>query len=236
MNLSAKSLGKQLRRAASPAKAKVLQHFFKTGPGEYGEGDVFLGVKVPDTRRVARAHRDLSWRDLAGLLHSPFHEERLAALLILVDRYDRGDEAERRRVYGFYVRHLDRVNNWDLVDVSADKIAGRHHFGRGTVQFDRWARSPNLWFRRVAILSTFWFIRQDRFGETLRIVKRLLKDPEDLLHKACGWMLREVGKRDVRALEKFLRADAPRMPRTMLRYAIERFPEAKRRRYLAAGR
>jgi 3-methyladenine DNA glycosylase AlkD len=221
-----------LRRAANPAKAAILRRFFKTGPGEYGEGDRFLGLTVPQIRALAKQNGSLGAKSLQVLLNSGFHEERLLALLILVSRFQKGSEAERSRVYRFYVRNLHRINNWDLVDLTAPHIVGPVWFDGGPVPIQRWVTSKNLWERRIAIVATFHFIRQNRFGETLKIAGLLLEDPEDLIHKATGWMLREVGKRDRAVLEGFLKKYHRKMPRTMLRYAIERFPEEKRKRYL----
>ena len=233
--MTPQSLGsarREIRSLADPDKKNVLQRFFKTGPGEYGHGDVFLGVTVPRLRAVARRFKDLSWEDLSRLLKSKIHEERLVALLILADRFQKADASDQRAVFGFYVRHMSRVNNWDLVDSSAPAIVGGWLADRNRRRLDAWARSSNLWFRRVALLATLHFIRRGEFGDTFRLVEKLLTDPEDLIHKAAGWMLREAGKREGDALRAFLAKNAGRMPRTMLRYAIERFPEAERKRYL----
>jgi 3-methyladenine DNA glycosylase AlkD len=230
--MSLADLKRDLRRRASARKAAILQRFFKTGPGEYGEGDRFLGVVVPDIRAVAKRFRGLGIPAFAPLLKSPFHEERLLALLMLVDRYQRGDDRDKARVYRCYLAHVKHINNWDLVDLTAPNIVGAHLDGRSQAPLIAWARSANLWKRRIAVLATFHYIRQGRFGESLRLARMLLGDPEDLIHKAVGWMLREVGKRDVRVLGAFLRRHARRMPRTMLRYAIERLPERKRRAYM----
>ncbi len=221
--------------AADPGKKRVLQGFFKTGPGEYGEGDVFLGITVPKLRALVKAHGALSWGDLSSLMASSLHEERLIALLILVGRFEKGGAPLRKEVYDFYRKHLGRVNNWDLVDASAPAIVGGWLAERGRGILDRWARSKNMWERRIAVVATLHFIRRGEFEDTLRIAGRLLGDGEDLLHKAAGWMLREVGKRDEGVLEAFLEGSASRMPRTMLRYAIERFPEKKRKTYLGKG-
>jgi 3-methyladenine DNA glycosylase AlkD len=234
--MSLAALRRELRRRASRRKAAILRRFFKTGPGEYGEGDRFLGVVVPDIRAVAKRHRDLPLPAFKPLLRSPWHEERLLGLLMLVDRHQRGDAGERARAHRVYLAHIPFINNWDLVDLTAPHLVGAHLAERSTAPLRAWARSRNLWRRRIAVLATFHFIRQGRHGETLRLAQMLLDDPEDLMHKAVGWMLREVGKRDGRALEAFLRRHARRMPRTMLRYAIERFPERKRRRYLVGSR
>lgn len=229
-------LRSQLGQLASPADAKILQRFFKTGPGEYGEGDVFIGIRVPVTRRLAREYRGLPRRDVVALLQSPVHEERLLALHILVNTYERGEAAARREIYDLYLAQLDRVNNWDLVDSSAPYIVGAHLFGRSRKILFGLARSKNLWHRRVAMLATFYFIRQNDFADALRLAERLRDDEHDLMHKAVGWMLREIGKRNVAELRKFLDQHAARMPRTMLRYAIEKLPERERQRYLLAGK
>jgi hypothetical protein len=232
--MSLAALKRDLRRRASPRKAAILQRFFKTGPGEYGEGDRFLGVVVPDIRSVVRRFGGLGIPAFAPLLKSPFHEERLLGLLLLVDRYRRGDEREKARAYRCYLAHMPFINNWDLVDLTAPDIVGAHLATRSKAPLAAWARSGSLWKRRIAVLATFHYIRQGRFCEALRLARMLLNDPEDLIHKAAGWMLREVGKRDARALEAFLRRHARRMPRTMLRYAIERLPERKRRAHRRA--
>jgi 3-methyladenine DNA glycosylase AlkD len=230
--MSLAGLKRDLRRHASARKAAVLQRFFKTGPGEYGEGDRFLGVVVPDIRAVARRFRGMPIPAFVPLLKSPFHEERLLGLLMLVDRYERGNDREKARACRCYRAHLPYINNWDLVDLTAPNIVGAHLERRNKAFLFVWARSDSLWKRRIAVLATFHYIRQGRFGETLRLARMLLDDPEDLIHKATGWMLREIGKRDVRVLEAFLRRHARRMPRTMLRYAIERLPERTRRTYM----
>lgn len=221
-----------LRKLADPEKAEVLGRFFKTGPGEYGEGDRFLGITVPKIRGLVRESRGAPLGVARDLLHSPIHEERLLGLLLLVDRYRRGDGDDRERVYRLYVRSFPRINNWDLVDSSAEHIVGPHLLESGTARLRSWAASKNLWIRRIAIISTFHHIRQRRFDAPLEIAELLLRDPHDLIHKAVGWMLREIGKRDAGRLEGFLRRRYGTMPRTMLRYAIERFPEGRRRAYL----
>jgi 3-methyladenine DNA glycosylase AlkD len=217
-----------MRAVADPARAEVNRRFFKTGPGQYGEGDLFLGVTVPDTRKLVREFAAMPIAEAEELLRSPVHEERLLALLILVRKYQRGDAAERKEIFQLYLRNTARVNNWDLVDLSAEHIVGGQLFGRSTALLDRLAKSRSLWERRIAMLATFHFIRRGEFEPTLRIAKRLLGDEHDLIHKAVGWMLREVGNRDLETEERFLRQHAATMPRTMLRYAIEKFPEAKR--------
>lgn len=219
-----------LRRLASPAKAAALQRFFKTGKGEYGAGDIFLGVMVPGQRYVARQFAALPLEDIAELLAGPFHEERLTALLILVNRFARAAPPERKRIYAFYMRHRKRVNNWDLVDLSAPYIAGPC---APMATLERLARSRSVWDRRIAILATFHAIRQGDPAPALHIAEMLLADPHDLIHKAAGWMLREAGKRcGEGVLDSFLDPHAQVMPRTMLRYAIERLPEDRRRAWL----
>lgn len=223
-------LQKAVRALGRPARAAILQRFFKTGPGEYGEGDRFLGLTVPQVRELVRRFHPVDFPEIAAILRSPWHEERLLGLLLLVARYENGADADRAAAYRLYCRSFPRINNWDLVDASAEYIAGAHGVGRS--QLVAWAASPNLWIRRIAIVSTFHSIRRRRFADTLAVARKLLRDPEDLIHKAVGWMLREVGKRDVATLEAFLRRHGRAMPRTMLRYAVERFPNARRKAFL----
>jgi len=228
-----KNLRKELRNKASLKKAKTLQGFFKTGVGQYGEGDIFLGVTVPDSRKIAVKYKELSFPEVAGLLKSKIHEERLTALLILVHNFKEGGESEKERIFNFYVKNTRFVNNWDLVDLSADKIVGAYLLDRkdkGILY--KLANSENLWERRIAIVATFNFIKNGETKDTLKISKLLLGDGHDLIHKAVGWMLREIGKRSLEDEERFLRKHYKKMPRTMLRYAIERFSEEKRRIYL----
>lgn len=226
------AIRRELKANADPSRAALLQRFFKTGPGEYGEGDRFLGMTVPQVRAVAAKHQSLSMADLNALLASPWHEERLLALLILVRQYEQGTAAQRDAIYHLYRRNTPRINNWDLVDCSAGNIVGAYLAGRDRRVLDRLARSPLVWERRIAVMSTFFYIRRGELEPTLRIAALLLNDEHDLIHKAAGWMLREVGKQDRAVLQHFLDVHADRMPRTMLRYAIERFPERLRRRYL----
>ena len=227
-----------LEHRASPAKARVLSAFFKTGPGQYAEGDQFLGVTVPDQRIIAGQCVSLPLKDIAALLKSPIHEERLTALLVLVGQFKQADDSGRGRIADFYLKNLKRVNNWDLVDATAHHILGAHvhQQNKGIDVLLRLTRSKNLWERRVAMVSTFYFIHQKSHKEALMVAEVLLKDKHDLMHKAVGWMLREVGKRaSQEALEAFLRRHYKNIPRTALRYAIERFPPAKRRVYLNYG-
>jgi 3-methyladenine DNA glycosylase AlkD len=223
---------RELRSLGDREKSQTLQRFFKTGPGEYGEGDVFLGVRVPQLRKLARVYKDLPERALTGLLSSRYHEERHVALLILVRAFAGGDESSRKRIYDLYVTHIEFINNWDLVDTSAEHIVGAYLAQRSRRPLYELARSPIVWRRRIAIMATFHYVKRYEFADTIKIARLLLDDHEDLIHKAAGWMLREVGKRDLSAEEKFLRDHYREMPRIMLRYAIERFPEPRRQAYL----
>lgn len=232
MAAAATAISRELRALASPETAINLQRFFKTGPGQYGEGDRFLGIKVPPLRMLAKRHADAGLDAVAALLASPYHEERMFALLLLMQFYQHAAQPEQVAAYDLYLAHTHRINNWDLVDVSAPHIVGRHLQDRPRKVLHELARSPMLWERRIAIVATFHFIRRNDFDDALRIAATLLRDEHDLMHKAVGWMLREVGKRDLVAEEDFLRQHYRTMPRTMLRYAIERFPEAKRKSYL----
>jgi 3-methyladenine DNA glycosylase AlkD len=221
-----------MRRLGSRERAEVSQRYFKTGPGQYGEGDIFLGLSAPQLRGLAADHQALAAGDVLLLLESPVHEERMLALLILVHAYSEGDETTRGRIYETYLANTRFINNWDLVDASAPHIVGHFLMGKSRKPLYTLARSSNLWERRIAIISTAYFIRQNQFADTLKISKLLLSDEEDLIHKAVGWMLREVGKRDLPSEEGFLREHYKTMPRTMLRYAIEKFSQSQRRMYL----
>jgi 3-methyladenine DNA glycosylase AlkD len=222
----------RLQGIGTEERAKVSQRFFKTGPGGYGEGDIFIGVTVPALRQLAREYQEITLTEVIRLLRSMIHEERLLALLILCRAYGRGDRHTRKRIYELYLANIRYVNNWDLVDASAEHIVGAFLMDKGKRPLSVLARSKDLWERRVAVMATFHFIKRNTFAETFKIARILLSDTEDLIHKAVGWMLREVGKRNLGAAELFLKKYYTTMPRTMLRYAIERFPEAKRRRYL----
>jgi 3-methyladenine DNA glycosylase AlkD len=235
MTTSASTIRKELRALASPETAAILQRFFKTGPGQYGEGDIFLGIKVPPLRALAKRHPDADLDAVAALLDSRYHEERFFALLLLMQFYQRAPDEDQSAACELYLGNTHRINNWDLVDVSAPHIVGRHLQDRPRRILHKLARSSMLWERRIAILSTLHFIRLHDFGDTLRIAKLLLRDEHDLMHKAVGWMLREVGKRDLASEETFLKLHYRAMPRTMLRYAIERFPETKRKKYLSGS-
>lgn len=222
-----------LRGYATPERAKVSQRFFKTGPGQYGEGDVFLGLTAPDARKVAKTYKDLSFEDILDLLHSKFHEERLVALLILVNRFNKGDEEARRYIFELYLSNTAYINNWDLVDLSAGYIVGGFLEDKNKDILYTLACSASLWERRIAMLATFEYIKKGESEVALKVAKILLNDTHDLIHKAVGWMLREVGKRCSQVVEEeFLRDCYKQMPRTMLRYAIERFPEELRKKYL----
>jgi 3-methyladenine DNA glycosylase AlkD len=227
-----RALRARLRAAADPSSVAILQRFFKTGRGEYAEGDVFLGVKVPALRSMCRDCGVVSDRDLLGLLRSRVHEERAFALLVLVRDFHRADDPTQKRIYERYLANTASINNWDLVDASAPAIVGGYLESRSRAPLGRLARSRSLWERRIAIVATLHFIRRGELDDTLAIADVLLDDDHDLIHKATGWMLREVGKQDGAVLRRFLKPRYHRMPRTMLRYAIERFPEAERRRYL----
>jgi len=222
----------RLQTLAHADTAKALQWFFKTGPGQYGEGDVFIGIKVPVLRTVAKEFRNAAPTTLRSLLKSKIHEERTLALMILVLQFQKADAMRQREIYDFYLEHSKFVNNWDLVDGSAPYIVGPILFHGDRTRLYTLARSVSIWERRIAILSTLYFIRQNDFADTLKLSEVLLTDDHDLIHKAVGWMLREVGKRDQKVLENFLKKHYRQMPRTALRYAIERFPEPRWKKYL----
>ncbi len=221
-----------LRQLGNDDIARGQQRFFKTAPGQYAAGDRFLGIKVPPLRRLARQYQELPLSECAALLRSSYHEERLLALLILVRAYQRGEASTRQAIHELYLASTSYVNNWDLVDVSAESLVGAHLADRPRTLLARLAESASLWERRIAILATFHFIKKGDFADLLHLASRLLADREDLIHKAVGWMLREVGKRDLATAEAFLQQHHAQMPRTMLRYAIERFPEPRRQAYL----
>jgi 3-methyladenine DNA glycosylase AlkD len=231
--MNAKECQTRLRSLANPRDATFLAGFFKTGPGEYGAGDRFIGLRVPIIRKVAKEFQSLPLTEVVRLLRAEIHEERLAALVILVLQTAKADGETRKRVYDLYLANTRHINNWDLVDLSAPQLVGGYLQDKSRKPLYRLAKSAWLWDRRISILATFAFIRRGDFDDTLAIAELLLGDKEDLIHKAVGWMLREVGKRDQAILEAFLQMHYRNMPRTMLRYAIERFPEKKRQAYLA---
>ena len=227
-------LQRDFRACADADDALFMMRFYKTAPGSYGAGDRFLGIRVPLIRRfVSKYAPAMSHSEVLELLSSPYHEERMLALLILVRNFECGDEKTRKLIYTSYLEHTRFINNWDLVDQSAAKIVGAGLFEISDEKtLCRLAKSSLLWDRRIAIVATHYFIRREVYDPTLKIAEMLLGDGEDLIHKACGWMLREVGKRNMAAEEVFLREHCRRMPRVMLRYAIERFPEKLRQKYL----
>lgn len=232
IDMNIKSIRKELRALADPAQAANLRRFFKTGAGEYGEGDEFLGLKVPQTRAIARKYIALAFGALEELLGSRIHEERLAALIILRMRYEKAPEGERRQIFDFYLKHTAGINNWDLVDLSAPYITGEFLRENPREVLYSLIKSDDLWERRIALLSTFAFIRRGDFDDALRLAELSLGDKHDLMHKAAGWMLREIGKRDMAREKEFLEKHCRKMPRTMLRYAIEKLPEGERKRYM----
>jgi 3-methyladenine DNA glycosylase AlkD len=222
----------ELRKSSNKEKAKILQGFFKTAPGEYGHGDIFIGVCVPSIRKIAKKHKDINLSSISQLLTSHIHEERLIALIILVLKFDEAEADGRKKIYEFYLRNTKYINNWDLVDLTAPNIVGRFLADSDKKILYGFAKSKSLWERRISIVSTFSFIRNNCFSDTLKITRLLLADKEDLIHKACGWMLREVAKRDKGLVDDFLSKHCKNMPRVMLRYTIERFPEKERKAYL----
>jgi 3-methyladenine DNA glycosylase AlkD len=227
-----KELKADLKKAANKEQAVNLQRFFKTGKGEYGEGDIFYGIKVPVLRSITKNHWELSLKEIQELLNSPIHEERLGALFILVHQYEKGDDKTKESVYRLYLKNTKKINNWDLVDLSAPRIVGAHLFNRDKDFLFKLAHSSNLWEKRISIISTMFFIKNLYFETTLKIAGILMNGEHDLIHKAVGWMLREVGNKNLDEEEKFLKKHYKEMPRTVLRYAIEKFPEKKRKDYL----
>lgn len=227
-------LRKELKIKANNEKAQLLQRFFKTGKGQYGEGDVFLGIIVPDQRKIAKKYKELKLKDIKELLNSKIHEERLISLFILVDKYKHSNEYNKGKIFDFYLANSKSINNWDLVDLSAPNIVGDFLIDKKDEReiLYNLAKSDNLWEKRIAVLATFAFIRKNDFNDALKISEILLKDRHDLIHKAVGWMLREVGKKNIVVLERFLGKYYKYMPRTMLRYSIEKFNIEIRKAYL----
>ena len=230
--MSIAQVKRALREHANKNIAEHSARFFKTGPGEYAEGDKFIGVRVPKIRRVAKEYRELSLESVLKLLQSGIHEERFLALSILVLKYEKGDEREQKSIYHQYLKHTKFINNWDLVDTSCHKIVGPYLLERDRKPLYRLAMSEDLWERRISIISTYYFIKQKDLDDTFGLAKILLRDSHDLIHKAVGWMLRECGKVNQSAEDDFLKSHYKDMPRTMLRYAIEHFPNSKRVKYL----
>jgi 3-methyladenine DNA glycosylase AlkD len=231
--LTASAVTVELKKLGSPSKVKASSWFFKTGKGEYGYGDVFVGVTVPEQRKIAKRFANLPLMEIEKLLLSDVHECRMTALFILVGQYERGDPRTRDDIVRLYLRNRSRVNNWDLVDSSASYILGQHLLKRDRKIIYTLVRSKSLWDRRIAIIATQAFIREDDFTDTLKLAEILFQDEHDLIHKAVGWMLREVGNRSLAVEESYLKKYVHMMPRTMLRYAIEKFSEVKRKKYLA---
>lgn len=230
-----KSLKAELQTLSDPERARNSQRFFKTGPGEYGEGDIFLGLTNPQLRELTKKHFDMDYQELQELLNSKIHEERLISLLILVKKFQKAKKDHKTQyfIYNFYLSNAKRINDWDLVDLSAPKILGEFLYkSQDQSVLRQLALSKNLWEKRISIISTLTFIKNRKFGETLAIAEILLKDEHDLIHKAVGWALREIGKKNSQVLETFLLQNYKQMPRTMLRYAIEKFPEEVRQKYL----
>ena len=237
MSVETRKILNRLRELGDSDTAAHSRRFFKTGPGQYGEGDKFLGIRVPTIRKCVKEYRTISLQDTAELLKSAFHEVRLLAVLVLVAKYSAAKkDAEREAIYRSYLGHTAFLNNWDLVDSSAEHIVGAHLFSKDRKPIYRLVRSSCLWERRIGVMSTFHFIKKEDFADTLAIAELLLGDREDLIHRAVGWMLREVGNRDRKTEEKFLTRHYKQMPRTMLRYAIEKLPEAERLAYLHGTR
>lgn len=238
---NAASVRKDLAAFARLNRVSDYLRFFKAGPGEYGEGDEFIGVRVPDSREVAKAHKDLALREIQKLLDSKIHEERFVGLVILINRFKVANHPKTKNIeaqkviFDFYMKNLyaQRINNWDLIDSTAPYL-GYYLLGKpGTSKFlDKLAKSQSLWERRASVMFTFAFIREFELDDTLRLCKMLLNDPHDLMHKACGWMLRELGKQDLGALREFLEENVTKMPRTMLRYSIEKMTERERQTWL----
>jgi 3-methyladenine DNA glycosylase AlkD len=228
------NLIKEINQERNSAKSVILQKFFKTDQGQYGYGDVFLGITVPVQRKIAQKYQEISLTDIQKLITKKIHEYRLISLLILIFKYQKTKtKKDQKRIYDFYIKNLNFVNNWDLVDLSAPKIVGNYLFSQSRRSLYNLAKSSNLWHRRIAIISTFNFIKKGDFADTIKIAKILLNDNHDLIHKAVGWMLREVGKGDISILYEFLDEFCQKMPRTMLRYSLEKLPKDKKKKYMS---
>jgi 3-methyladenine DNA glycosylase AlkD len=230
--MRAEIIAAKAKEKAKKERAQINQRYFKTGKGEYAEGDRFLGLSVPDTRTLAKEFRETPLEEAEKLLHSEYHELRLLALFIMIWQFKKGDQASRKRIYQLYLGNTKHINNWDLVDTTAEHIVGAYLYDRSHTVLEKLARSPTLWERRIAMLSCFYFIRKKEFETALVIAEMLVNDKEDLIHKAVGWMLREIGERDQKSELGFLNRHYKTMPRTMLRYAIEKFEPALRMKYL----
>jgi len=232
LKITAEDLFNELKTHSDPIHAKNLQRFFKTGKGDYGEGDVFLGIKVPVQRAIIKKYSSLSLNELQTLLNSKIHEARLSALMILCDKFKKSDDTERDQIFKLYLKNYNNVNNWDLVDISAHRIVGEYLQKRPRKILYDFAKSNNLWKKRIAVISTFAFIRNNELEDTIKLSEVLLCDKHDLIHKATGWVLREVGKKNISVLRKFLDAHLAKMPRMMLRYAIEKMNKTEQQKYL----
>jgi 3-methyladenine DNA glycosylase AlkD len=223
----------ELHNKSSPERAVFVSRFFKTGKGQYGEGDIFIGVSNPDARQIAKKYAQISLLETEQLLQSPIHEHRFVALVLLTHRFAKSRGEAQENVVSCYLRNIEKINNWDLVDISCHKIIGPYLFDKERSLLYELAARPHLWSQRIALISTFHFIGKRQFTDTLQLSEMLLSHPHDLIHKAIGWMLREIGKRDELVLEEFLQDHIRQMPRTALRYAIEKFGVSKRKYYLA---
>ncbi|MFH1412585.1 MAG: DNA alkylation repair protein [bacterium] len=230
--MSLTKLKQAIAKQGNPKKAKLYARFFKTGKGQYGEGDKFLGLTVPEQRNIAKQYQNLSLADVKKLLASLYHEHRLTGSLILVAKYKSGDDKQKKQFFDFYLKNTHAFNNWDLVDLTSPNIVGDYLLNKDKSILYKLAKSNNLWQRRISIIATFAFINNNQLNDTIKLAKILLNDKHDLIHKAAGWMLREAGKRDIKVLKKFLDQNVKQMPRTMLRYSIEKFPEKERKYYL----
>ena len=223
----------EIRRLANKGIAKNSLRFFKTKKGQYGYGDIFLGIRAPKIRLIAKKHVNISIVNMKILIQSKYHEERFLGLIILVNKYSKTkDKKTKNQLYKIYISSFKYINNWDLVDVTCPHVTGKYLIDKDRSILYKWAKSDDLWTKRIAIVSTFSFIRQNDLEDTFKIAEILLQDKHDLIHKAVGWMLREAGKRDLEKEEIFLKKYYRDMPRIMLRYAIEKFPESKRQAYL----
>ena len=227
-----RELERKFNELADPVKAKIYQRFFKTGKGEYGEGDVFIGLSVPQQRKLAKEFLELGFDDIEILLSNKIHEYRLTGFFILVYKFEKANKEGKKNIVDFYLKNIDSANNWDLIDCISDKLLGKYLIDKNKEILYEFAESDNLWKKRIAIISTFEFIKNNKFDDSLKISEMLLTDNHDLIHKAVGWMLREIGKKNQEVLENFLKKHYKNMHRTTLRYAIEKFDEAKRRAYL----
>ncbi|MFA7654299.1 MAG: DNA alkylation repair protein [Candidatus Magasanikbacteria bacterium] len=231
--MKVKTIKQELGKLANQTQAKILQRFFKTGPGQYGAGDKFLGIKVPQQRAIAKKYyQTVALSEITDLIKSPYHEHRLTGLIILVMKFPQATEIGQKQIFDFYLKNTKRINNWDLVDLTTPNIVGTWLLTHERKILYQLAKSKLLWDRRIAILTTFTFIRAKQFNDAIKISEMLLTDKHDLIHKAIGWMLREIGKRDKKELIKFLEKNYAKMPRTMLRYAIEKLPKKQRKYYL----